>query len=232
MTSYEDLEQVVHRAAKSVAGQWPGIVDAEDVEQGLWEHLISRPNSIEKIRGMEDRAQYRAVVGIGHQIASQERTDLDYYRGSYTYSVKDAKDLLTRGVLTVAVDGFDAGILDLVEGLEQLVRRDIERVAKDQQPTRYAEAIVSRYADHTVPALKADQRRLENGMEALVRAMNQSARVNHAQRDDGVGTRAPVPAGVAQQASGSQYDGEYEIRPGHQRDSATEPEIWEVGPWR
>ncbi|QDK03133.1 helix-turn-helix DNA binding protein [Mycobacterium phage SydNat] len=181
-TDKEVLGPVIRRAAKAVAFQWPGIVEQEDVEQEIWAHLLARESTLEKVSEMESRAQYRAIVGIGHQIASQERTDYDHYKGSYTYAVEDVKNLLKRGVLTTAVEGFDAAVVDLMEGLEKLVVKT----------PQYVEAIISRYADGEVPSTKSGKHRLSRGLEALTKAMNQSARVTFATRDDGPGTRSQV----------------------------------------
>ncbi|WNO26738.1 DNA binding protein [Mycobacterium phage Groundhog] len=178
MTTYDELEPVIRRASKSVAFQWPGVVEQDDIEQSIWSHLLSREGTVNKVLKMDSKARYRAVVGIGHQIASQERTDYDHYKGSYTYSVKDVKDLLNRGVLTVPVDGFDAAIVDLMEGLEQLVAKN----------SRYVEAIVTRYADDGSP----NKDSLSRGLEALANEMNRSARVKFSTRDDGPGTRRNV----------------------------------------
>ncbi|WNM66879.1 helix-turn-helix DNA binding domain protein [Mycobacterium phage Milcery] len=182
MTTDNELAPVIRRAAKSVAFQWPGIVEQEDVEQEIWAHLLARESTLEKVSEMESRAQYRAIVGIGHQIASQERTDYDHYKGSYTYAVEDVKNLLKRGVLTTKVDGFDAAVVDLMEGLEKLVVKT----------PQYVEAIISRYADEEVPSTKSGKNQLSRGLEALTKAMNQSARVQFATRDDGPGTRGQV----------------------------------------
>ncbi|AXC33867.1 DNA binding protein [Mycobacterium phage Tarynearal] len=182
LTTDNELAPVIRRAAKSVAFQWPGIVEQEDVEQEIWARLLESESSLKKVLGMDEKAQYRAVVGIGHQIASQERTDYDHYKGSYTYAVEDVKNLLKRGVLTTKVDGFDAAVVDLMEGLEKLIVKT----------PQYVEAIISRYADEETPKSNADKLRLRNGLEALTKAMNQSARVQFATRDDGPGTRGQV----------------------------------------
>lgn len=179
MTTYEDLEPVVTRASKSVAHQWPGVIEQEDLEQELWGYLLARPNTISKVRGLERKARDRFITRLGHQIASQERTDYDHYKGSYTYAVKDVKDLLSRGVLTVGVDGFDAAVVDLLEGLEKLVVKT----------PQYVEAVVGRYADNEVPGTQRGKDALRNGLEALTKEMNRSARVHFSERTDGIGTR-------------------------------------------
>ncbi|AVR76632.1 DNA binding protein [Mycobacterium phage Coog] len=194
MTTDNDLEPVIRRAAKAVAFQWPGIVEQDDMEQEIWAHLLARDSTVEKVKAMEARAQYRAIVGIGHQIASQERTDYDHYKGSYTYAVEDVKTLLKRGVLTTAVDGFDAAVVDLMEGLEKLVIKT----------PQYVEAIISRYADEEVPSTKSGKNQLSRGLEALTKAMNQSARVQFATRDDGPGTRGQV--GTEDHYEGNDFD--------------------------
>lgn len=223
MTSHEEeLKPAIRKASRSVAYQWPGIVEKDDVEQSIWAHLLERAGTVAKLMKMDDKARYRAIVGIGHQIASQERTDYDHYKGSYTYAVKEVKDLLARGVLTERVDGFDAAVLDLIDGLEKLVVKT----------PQYVEAIVSRYADNESPASKSVEHALSRGLESLARAMNQSARVRFSERDDGIGTRHPVSGEGAQYLSSSEYDGGYALLPAESRDSGTEPEVWEQGKWK
>ncbi|QGJ88333.1 RNA polymerase sigma factor [Mycobacterium phage DreamTeam1] len=195
------LYPVIERAAKSVAFQWPGILDADDATQSIAERLWENPASLLKVHAMEGKAQYRAIVGIGHQLASIERTDYDHYKGSYKYSVGDVKDLLNRNVLTEDVEGFTDGVIDLMDGLESMV-------AKTPQ---YVTAVTSRYADGDVPKTgTADSKRLSRALEALANAMNASGRRRHTERDDGPGTRTVLTNAQAQAISAHQYDGDYD----------------------
>jgi hypothetical protein len=194
------LWALVQRAAKSVAFQWPGVIESDDAAQSIALHLLERPGSLEKIAEMEDRAKYRAIVGIGHQIASAERADYDYYKGSYRYSVAEVKDVLKRGALIAPVDGFDEAVHDLLEALEALA---------DKTP-QYVEAITKRYADDTRPSSTREQDALKNGMTSLVDGMNKSNKRRFSERDDGPGTRTVISNARAQFISAQQYSGDGE----------------------
>lgn len=188
---------VIRRAAKSVAFQWPGILDKDDAEQGIATKLLESPGSLEKIAGMDDKARYRAVVGIGHQIASQERDDLDQFRGNFNYSVNDVKLLLSKGVLIERItDDFHCAQFDLEQALPAIA-------------DSYFEAIQSRYYDGDVPNPGSDARRLSDALTAVTTEMNRSYKRRYAGRDDGPGTRTVLSNSAAQYASEYDYSGQY-----------------------
>ncbi|QGH80615.1 RNA polymerase sigma factor [Mycobacterium phage Rahalelujah] len=192
------LYPVIERAAKSVAFQWPGVVESDDAVQMIAERLWEHKASLMKVAAMENAAQYRAVVGIGHQLASIERTDYDHYKGSFKYSVGDVKDLLNRNVLTQNVEGFTDAVIDLMDGLEAMVSKT----------PQYVESITSRYADGQVPPRGAAQKRLVDALTSLTNAMNTSNRRRHAERQDGPGSRSAITNATAQHISQVQYSGE------------------------
>jgi hypothetical protein len=197
-----DLVPVIKRASKSVAYQWPGVIDADDVEQGIYIHLLERQTSVEKIYGMDDLAKYRAVVGIGHQIASQERTAYDHFKGSYSYSVGEIKDLLKQGVLEdEAPDHFKAELVDMELAFAEM----------DARVPQYVDAIHARYALHQVPAQGAAAKRLSDALTSLADAMNKVARNRFSSRDDGLGTRELISREQALDLSGSEWDGEDDL---------------------
>lgn len=191
MTLYGDLRSTVRRAAKSVAYQWPGVIDKEDVEQSIWLKLLESEGSAEKILAMDDKAQYRAVVGIGHQIASRERTDYDHFSGNFRYSVDEAKQLLKNEVLTEPSDHFDAGVVDLMEALGTL----------SVKTPQYADAILKRYADGEVPNTSTESSALSRALTGLTNEMNRASRIRFAQRDGGPGSRKAISNASAQARS-------------------------------
>lgn len=205
--TYDELNEVLQeiypaigRASKSVAYQWPGIVEEEDVVQAIATHLWERPGSLKKVAAMEKQAQYRAIVGVGHQIASQERTDYDFYKGSFRYGVDEVKKLLGRGVLIEPVEDFDDAVFDLMEGLEALVTRT----------PQYVDAITSRYADELIPTRGDEKKRLSDALTSLVNSMNKSNKRRHSERDDGLGTREILSNREAVGRSDSYWNGEDE----------------------
>ncbi|QFG12555.1 RNA polymerase sigma factor [Mycobacterium phage Toaka] len=158
------LYPVIQRAAKSVAFQWPGVVEEDDMVQLIAQDLWERPRSLMKLAAQDDAGQYKAVVFWGHRLANQERTDYDHYKGTYKYSVDEVKSLLSRGVLTQDIEGFTDAVIDLIDGLE----------AMSPKTPQYVDAITLRYADGEVPKVTKAKDALKNGLTALTNAMNSS----------------------------------------------------------
>ena len=196
-----ELVPVIKKAAKSIAYNWPGVLDEDDAFQSIALHLLESPGSVQKILGMERAAQYRAVVGIGHQLASKERASYDIYKGSYRYSVKEVKDALAIGVLVEDFDHFNEVVFDLMEALEVLITRT----------PQYVDAILNRYADFEVPKDQRSKDALKNALPALTNEMNKSHRRRFSMRDDGPGTRKVLSNMKAQYLT--QYDetGDYAL---------------------
>ena len=199
-TNILKLRETIKKAAQSVAYNWPGIVDTDDAEQMITLKLLESPRSIDKILEMDRAAQYRAVVGIGHQIASKERADYDHFKGSYRYSVKEVKDALQAGVLVEDFDHFQDVVFDLIEGLTTLTKRS----------PQYVDAILDRYADFNIPPKGAAAVRLSRALEALTTEMNKSNKRSFSMRDDGPGTCKAISNATAQRISSQQYNGDYD----------------------
>lgn len=196
----DQLWSLVQKAGKSVAFQWPGVVEDDDVAQSIALRLLESPGSLEKIAGMDDRSRYRAIVGIGHQIASIERTDFDHFTGNFRYSVDEAKNVLKTGVLTDPVDGFGEAVLDLLEALEVLT----------EKTPRYADAVLSRYADNEMPSTSTESSTLSRALTSLTNEMNRSNRTRHVERDDGIGTRTVISNSASHVRSAQQYSGSHD----------------------
>ncbi|QGJ94820.1 DNA binding protein [Mycobacterium phage Blinn1] len=185
----------IKRAARSVAFQWPGVIDADDAEQAISLHLWERPTSLLKVHDMESKAQYRALVGMGHQLASQERDDYDYYKGSYYYSAKEVKDFLAKGILGDDQKSFKSQKIDIEEAIWEIA-------------PQYHAAVLRRYADGEIPETKSEQHALSRGIEALIAAMNRAHSRREMERDGGPGSRKSTTNAQAYAASAHQYDGD------------------------
>lgn len=196
----EELMPVIKRASRNVAFQWPGVIDADDAEQSISLHLLERPSSITKIISMDAAARYRAVVGMGHQIASQARADYDYYKGAYFYSAKEVKELLQQGILDPVQLKFKAEKLDVTDALERIA-------------PQYRESILSRYVEGEVPPRGAEQKRLVDATTALIDAMNAVHRQRFNERKDGPGTRSVISNASARTQADTDYNGEFESEP-------------------
>lgn len=193
------LRPTIQKAAKSVAYNWPGIMEADDAEQAITTHLLERPSSIQKILEMERAAQYRAVVGIGHQLASQERANYERYKGNYRYSVKEVKDALQAGALIEDYPRFNEVVFDIVEGLQALARRT----------PQYADAVLERYVDFNIPQKGSPAMALSRALESLVIEMNKSHKRRFSSRHDGLGTRKTIASQRAQYITQYNETGDY-----------------------
>lgn len=236
--SIETLAPDIKRAAKFVSHQWPGVIEADDAEQDIHIRLLGSEGSIQKILEMEPRARYRAIVGIANQLASQERTDYAYFKGSYSYSVAEVKDLLKKGSLhddelhlsaqdctkqqvssgeSEPTTQIPVQVSDLREALIQLSERH----------EGYAAAIIRRYRLGKFPDTVKERDALHRGTESLTNEMNRIRRVDHTTRDDGPGTRQPIRREAARFQSKESWDADYSPAPSGLRDNGTEREVWE-----
>jgi len=167
---------VIRKAARSVAFQWPGVVEADDVQQEICLKILESPGTAKKLLVMEDDKLYRFVLGMGHQIASDARTDYDHFSGQFYYSVDDVKTLLSQ-MLTPT--GFSDARIDLGLGVEKLA---------DEYP-RYYESIISRYMIGEVPKVNSEKIQLSRALTKLTDEMNRIHRTRVDEYDDGPGSR-------------------------------------------
>ncbi|ANA86995.1 DNA binding protein [Gordonia phage Strosahl] len=176
------LGEDITKAAKSVAYQWPGIVEAEDIEQGIWEHILARPGAEARLMNSTPTGRYKAIVHFGHQIASQERTDYDHFSGNYRYSVDEVKKALVEfmpegpGVAGTATSE---------------IKLDIER-SLFKLNDRYFDLVVRRYGEQESIRNGADKEALSQAVASLTDLMNSSNKQQHADRTDGPGSRPKV----------------------------------------
>ncbi|RYH63733.1 MAG: hypothetical protein EON54_07515 [Alcaligenaceae bacterium] len=195
----EELVPVILSAARTVENQWPGVADADDLQQEITIKLLESPSSLDKVFESERRLRFRILIRIGHQIASQERADYDYYKGSYRYSVEEAKSVLSKGILIEPLDGgFDEVVFDLMEALEVLATKN----------PGHSDAITKRYADEVIPTESAEKMVLSRALTSLVGEMNKSHSRRFSERDSGPGSRSVVSSEFAQEQLGKDWDGE------------------------
>jgi hypothetical protein len=131
-------------------------------------------------------------------LAKKERTDYNYFKGSFKYCVDEVKGMLKSGALSGSSGRFNGDQMDLVEALE---------VLRERSP-QYVNAVRERYVAGVVPKEKSDENALRNALTALTAEMNQAHNRNHMQRDDGPGTRKAVSNEKARWLSKGNYDDE------------------------
>lgn len=181
------LSKEVSKAARTVAIQWPTVVEADDLEQDIYTHLLESPASIDKlVNEFNDKDRLNAIIAIGHKIASKERLDYEVFSGNFRYSVDEVKKLLDKQTFKDAKFGNTSTSEDLRRGMESL------RVSSPQ----YAEIIESRYIDGEFVKSPAEGMRLVRAVEALTTEMNRSFK-NDKSTHQGAGSRKPVTATAA-----------------------------------
>jgi len=228
------FDHQIRKAALYAARQWPGVISSDDCYQEIYCRFLATPGSVLKLRGMDEGAQLRVFYRAANQVASIERKSYAYYKGSYRYSVREVRDLLSAGGLMgyemdPDVQSFtesdkpkhgasrppvNVELLDLRAGFSQL---------RERNPC-YADSLVEKYL---LDGPSADRSTAARAVEALVWEMNRTNRTNHCTRDDGPGTRKPISREAAQSISRRQWDDTRPVYPSQHRTNATEREVWE-----
>lgn len=194
-TSFTVFEKQVKKSARMVAAQWPGLLEAEDVEQEIWVRLMEGPATINKFRDrFDDRNRVNALINMGHQIANRVLTEQHIATGNFRYSVNDVKTILKsdRSELT------RTAVLDLKAGMQVLQERN----------PAHAEAITDRYYLGIVPKQGAAAGKLTRALTALTTHMNRGHKRQHVVRPDGPGTRKAFSTERAKAISHKQYNGD------------------------
>ena len=216
------LSTEVGKASKTVALQWPEVVEADDVEQMLYQHLLERPNVLNKlIEDFDDKQRLNAIIKLGHQIAAGERTDYEHFSGNFRYSVEDVKRVLEDRALhndspelgsswsvaeefTNGGDFEDAVLrkssseLDLQRGMDRLIAAN----------PSYADIIRRRYLGGE-SLDNVDRKHLHRALTSLATQMNRSFKRSHAERSEGPGTRKALSSSAARTATSIEWQGDY-----------------------
>jgi hypothetical protein len=200
MAGVLDMSKEVHKAAKSVAFQWPGVVEADDLEQEIYLHLIERPNVIDTLlNDFDDKRRLSALIKLGHQIAAGERADYEVFSGNFKYSVDDVK----RKLKWASNKGAAKSIGNL--SMDNDLKAGMSRLEESNQG--YAEAIRLRYEEGVIPS-GADQDRLSHALTALTTQMNRSHKQQYVDSPDGPGTRKVMSRAAAIAHTNREYNGE------------------------
>lgn len=215
-----DLSKEVGKAAKTVSYQWPGIVEADDLEQDIYLKLLESPGSIAKlVNEFDDKQRLNAVIQIGHQIASKERADYDVFSGNFRYCVDEVRRLLEKRALhhddpslgsnwSISEDFIKGGEFEDAVLTKLASETDLRRAMKGLRKANpsYADIITRRYlSDESFDG--TDRRHLNRAITALTTQMNRSYKQSYAERSGGPGTRKVMSRAAAYKASGSDWDG-------------------------
>ena len=191
----EELADLIGKAAKTVAYQWPTVVDEDDLQQDIYINLLESPGSVDKLLDdFEAKDRLNAIIAIGHKIASKERLDYEVFSGNFRYSVNEVKKLLEKQTFKDAKLGRTATSGDLLAGMDRL----------QETAPQYAEIIHRKYVQgENVSAVDAERKRAERAVEALTTEMNRSFKN---QPNAGPGSRTKISAAKARQISKTDWD--------------------------
>lgn len=181
-----ELTDEVRAAARIVAQQWPGVIDADDAEQEIWVRILES-DYVDRLSEMDAPARASVLRKIGSRAASEERDDFEVFSGNVFYGTKDVRRLLASGLLDKPHKKIDVnsetltGWLDLHEGCQAL---------RDENPD-YADAIGSKFLLGD-PVGSADRKRLQRAVDRLTIHMNRVHTRRFAVHHDGPGSRQAV----------------------------------------
>jgi len=163
-----EIMPLVRKAAQSVAAQWPGVVEADDVEQEIYANLLELKE--ENLRRLVDEFDRDGLVKVfkerqGHQVAARYRNDFELFSGNYRYSGEEVRSLLESGALVFADELTVTERVDLTNAMQRL----------DETSPQYTDVVFRKYAaDETFARGSSDEKVLQRAMKALTREMNRS----------------------------------------------------------
>ncbi|AIG78427.1 Hypothetical protein AJAP_27920 [Amycolatopsis japonica] len=192
MGALEEILPDIRRAAKRVGREWSAVTTAEDVEQEIVLHLLTK-DTAEKLADFDDAARGVTLYRIGTQIAAQERIDYDHFTGNYRYSTNDVRKILDLDALLKIRERTSAEEADLDEGMAMLRKRH----------ARYAEVVVLRYRFKE----NVDRRVLHRAVDALAECMNSVHIGRRIAYVEGPGSRTAFTNDQAQRVSRGDYSG-------------------------
>jgi len=221
--TYKTLQKGVAVAARAVAHSWPGVVDQDDVEQGIWFRLIEAGgNTQNKLVEMDEAMRVRSLTQVGHQLAAKERDDYEYFSGNAMYGTDMVREFLKAGVFDFLThDGRDSWSFD-----EESIRRmrflqrpdsvsvtamiDLTIALKTlfDEDSGHAAAIVNRYKYQIKPDTPNARRQLSRAVDALTRGMNSINRRRRAEYTEGPGIRQVVSNSKAQSMVSRVWNGD------------------------
>lgn len=160
-----EIMPLVRKAAQSVAAQWPGVVEADDVEQEIYVNLLElKEGNLQRLAdGFDADGLVKTIKECqGYQIAARYRNDFELFSGNYRYSGEEVRSLLDSGALVFADEMTVTERVDLTNAMQRL----------GETSPQYAEAIFRRYAEDIND--RADKDTLSRAIQALTREMNRS----------------------------------------------------------
>lgn len=199
-----EIANEVAKAARAVAFEWPGVIDAEDLQQEVWVKLYESENYIKQISAMNGAQRHESLRRIGHQIASSYRASYARFSGNVHYGSEEVRKRLESGILKMRREDIGNGsetlteFLDLNEGLAILREKNQGHV-----DALFAAYVGLEYDRST----SAKRKFLERARNNLTACMNTAHRRRHAAHEDGPGSRKAISNAHAHVLKTQDYSG-------------------------
>lgn len=202
----EGLNRAIEKASHSIALEWPGVIEADDLQQELWVKILESPKYMDQLISADPALRMDLLKRLAWQIAGQYVNDYELFSGNTFYGTDHVRNLLTAGILVIARE-------DLAEMKETLTEfmdsQEAFEALKNRTP-RYSEIIWEAYVTETLNQTSASTRKtLSRAVYALTDLMNQAHRRRHAEYEEGPGTREVISNEEARVISQRQYKGNY-----------------------
>ena len=235
----------IEKASRKAANDWPGVAEAEDIDQEVWVKILEAPGTQRDLAEMDDNARYQTLHKLAQRVASKERNDYSRFSGNFRYSVSEVRSLLesagdpeaselgsswstgdyTRSGGEHSDPTADAALRNIQLSTSQ---KELAAALGDlkESNSRQYDALVQRFVEGKVPHRDDDSTvsLIKRGVVSVTNKMNHAHKRNHS---EGTPIRKAISNSTARYLSKEGYDADYMPAPSHLRDNHIEKEVWE-----
>jgi len=251
----ESWSKEIKKVARRAELEWPGVAEADDIEQEVYLHILERPGTQRDLAEMDDLSRYRTLHKIAQRIASNERTKLDRFHGNFKFSVDEVRSLLeslrdpekaelgsswSDQEYTASGGGHSDPTANMalenvrVSESQKQLGAALEGLKSSNR--RQYDALVKRFVYGIVPEGDSYDTfmLIKRAVESVTKRMNNGHKRSHVGEPvpgkslgDGPGTRKAISNSTARYLSKEGWDADYMPAPAHLRDNHIEPEVWD-----
>ena len=199
-----ELNKDIAKAAKAVSLDWPGVIEADDIQQELWVRVLESEKTLNAITNSEPALRMDLLKRMGVQVASKYANDYEVFTGNIFYSSAHVRRVLESGLLTATrrdlaeMDETLTEFLDLHESFDVL-----KRINQEQAQAIWSDFVEANF-DKTSPAAR---KKLSRAVNHLTDLMNQAYKRRMASYEDGPGSREVMSNARARAISSTQWEG-------------------------
>lgn len=199
-----ELNKDIAKAAKAVALDWPGVIEADDIQQELWVRVLESEKTLNAITNAEPALRMDLLKRMGVQVASKYANDYEVFTGNIFYSSAHVRRVLEAGLLTATrrdlaeMDETLTEFLDLHESFDVL-----KRINQEQAQAIWADFVEDNF-DKSSPSAR---KKLSRAVNHLTDLMNQAYKRRMASYEDGPGSREVMSNARARAISSTQWEG-------------------------